>query len=91
MIKEGDAWYWFGADFASDNDPSKRCVSCYSSKDLTHWTFRHQVLQLDTPEDLLPGSAGVERPKVYHNPDTGKYVMYFHLEGKTPYDNGVMA
>lgn len=86
VIKEGDSWYWFGEDHARDNDPSKRCVSCYSSQDLTHWRFRHQALKLDTPDDLLPGSAILERPKVYHNPLTGKYVMYFHLEGKTPYE-----
>ena len=82
VIRDGDSWYWFGQDHGPGNPPESRRVACYASQDLMHWTFRHTVLQLETPEDLQPGSAWLERPKVYHNPVTGKYVMYFHLEGK---------
>jgi hypothetical protein len=83
VIKDGDTWYWFGEERSKENDlePNKRFVGCYSSKDLIHWTFRNKVLKLDTPEGLLPGWV-VERPKVFHNPETGKYVMYFHLDGR---------
>jgi beta-xylosidase len=90
VIKDGDTWYWFGEDRARENDaePNKRFVGCYSSKDLVHWIFRNKVLKLDAPEGLLPGWA-LERPKVYRNPTTGKYVMYFHLDGKqNPQDHG---
>lgn len=82
VIKDGDTWYWFGEERSKENDlePNKRFVGCYSSKDLIHWTFRNKVLKLETPEGLLPGWV-VERPKVFHNPETGKYVMYFHLDG----------
>jgi hypothetical protein len=80
VIKDGDDWYWFGEYRAKDNDPNKRYVGCYSSKDLVHWTFRNTVLVMEAPEGLQPGWA-LERPKVYHNPVTGKYVMYFHLDG----------
>jgi len=83
VIKVGDTWYWFGEERSKENDlePNRRFVGCYSSKDLIHWTFRNKVLKLDTPEGLLPGWV-VERPKVFHNPETGKYVMYFHLDGR---------
>lgn len=72
-------YYWFGEDRTSSNDAEKRYVACYSSRDLVHWKFRHQVLALADPEHL--GAHWVlERPKVYVNARTGKFVMYAHLD-----------
>jgi len=72
-------YYWFGEDRADGNDPEKRFVSCYSSRDLVRWTFRRQVVALTDPEQL--GTKWIlERPKVFHNPQTGKFVMYAHLD-----------
>ncbi len=79
IIKLGDTYYWFGEDRGEGLDPAKRFVSCYSSKDLAHWTFRNQVLQLGDPENLGPRRV-VERPKVFHNPKTKKFVMYLHID-----------
>src|SRR5271165_5382846 len=39
IIKFGDAYYWFGEQRAQGLDRALRYVSCYSSKDLAHWTF----------------------------------------------------
>jgi hypothetical protein len=73
------AYYWFGEDRTQTNDPEKRYVACYSSRDLAHWKFRRQVLALSDPEHL--GSRWVlERPKVFANPRTGKFVLYAHLD-----------
>jgi len=83
IIKLDDVYYWFGEDRSKDNDPGKRYVGCYSSKDLVHWTFRNQVLKLADPEDFGPGWV-LERPKVFYNAKTGKYVMYMHVDGKAP-------
>src|SRR5438067_12066220 len=66
IIKLGDTWYWFGEDRSRDNDPSKRYVACYASKDLAHWQFRNQVIAMDAPQDRGPGVV-LERPKVYYN------------------------
>jgi hypothetical protein len=72
-------YYWFGEDRTQSNDPDKRYVACYSSRDLVHWTFRGQVLQLGDPEHL--GQHWVlERPKVFANLRTGKFVLYAHLD-----------
>lgn len=72
-------YYWFGEDRSQTNDPGKRYVACYSSRDLVHWKFRRQVLALADPEQL--GSHWVlERPKVFANPHTRKFVMYAHLD-----------
>lgn len=79
IIKLGDTYYWFGEDRGQGLDPAKRYVSCYSSKDLAHWTFRNQVLQLGDPESLGARRV-VERPKVFYNSKTKKFVMYLHID-----------
>jgi hypothetical protein len=72
-------YYWFGEDRSQANDPEKRYVACYLSRDLVHWKFRRQVLVLADPEHLGPHWV-LERPKVFANPSTGKFVMYAHLD-----------
>jgi hypothetical protein len=72
-------YYWFGEDRSQSNDPDKRYVACYSSRDLVHWNFRRQVVALSDPEHL--GASWVlERPKVFVNPRTHKFVLYAHLD-----------
>ncbi|WP_345951344.1 family 43 glycosylhydrolase [Mucilaginibacter sp. PAMB04274] len=79
IIKIKDTYYWFGEYRAQDNDTSRRYVGCYSSKDLTHWTFRNKVINIQDPENL--GYRWVlERPKVFYNAKTRKYVMYMHID-----------
>lgn len=79
ILHQGDTYYWFGEDRSQTNDPAKRYVSCYASKDLTHWKFLRQALVLENPEGL-GAHAVVERPKVYWSAATKKYVMYLHLD-----------
>jgi len=79
ILRWQGAWYWFGEDRSQTNDPTKRYVASYSSKDLVHWTYRGQVLALADPEHLGPNWV-LERPKVFHNPRTGKFILYFHLD-----------
>ncbi len=76
VIRVGDTFYWFGEDRAPDNPPGKRYVSCYASKDLVNWTHRGQVLSLAVPV--------LERPKVFYNARTRKFVMYMHIDGPKP-------
>lgn len=79
ILKVGDTYYWFGEDRTRGMDTSRRYVSCYSSKDLAHWTFRNQVVKLTDPENLGRGWV-LERPKVFYNAKTKKFVMYAHLD-----------
>ncbi|WP_263382455.1 family 43 glycosylhydrolase [Granulicella arctica] len=74
-----DEWFWFGEDRTRTNDPAKRYVACYSSKDLIHWHYHRQVVALADPENLGTGWV-FERPKVFYNPHTKKFVMYVHLD-----------
>lgn len=80
ILKQGDTYFWFGEDRSPNNTPGSRYVACYASKDLLHWEFRNQVFQSADPEHLGPRWV-LERPKVFHNPKTGKYVMYMHIDG----------
>jgi hypothetical protein len=71
-------YYWFGEDRTRTNDPEKRYVACYSSRDLARWKFLRQIAFSD-PENL--GAHWVlERPKVFVNPRTHKFVLYAHLD-----------
>src|SRR5664279_5504210 len=79
IIKMGDTYYWFGEDRSPGLDPTKRYVACYSSKDLAHWTFRNQVVKQADPGDLGVRFV-LERPKVFYNAKTKKYVMYMHID-----------
>jgi len=80
ILKVGRTYYWFGEDRSTGLDPARRYVSCYSSSDLAHWTFRNQVVKLTDPENL--GRRWVlERPKVFYNSKTRQYVLYAHIDG----------
>jgi hypothetical protein len=74
----GFTYYWFGEERAQHLPRNARAVSCYSSKDLVHWTFHNDVLTLNTA-DFASGLV-LERPKVYYNTKTKKFVMYVHLD-----------
>lgn len=80
IIKIKNRYYWYGEERRQGLDSNYRYVSCYSSADLVNWTFKGDALKLSEPD-----SAGknwvLERPKVFYNKGTKKYVMYFHLDG----------
>jgi hypothetical protein len=82
IIKIGNNYYWYGEERSQGLDTNYRYVSCYSSKDLMNWKFRGDVVKMTDPENL--GARWVlERPKVFYNKKTKKYVMYFHLDDRT--------
>jgi Glycosyl hydrolases family 43 len=87
IIKFGETYYWFGEDRSEDNERGRRYVSCYSSQDLAHWKFRNQVLKLSDPENFGRGWV-LERPKVFYNAKTKKFVMYMHIDGTGPGQRG---
>lgn len=94
ILFHDDTYYWYG-EFKGDSTyrlewvTSWECwraeaggVSCYSSKDLIHWTYKGLALPT-TPEDPnsdLHPSQVIERPKVIYNDKTGQFVMWMHIE-----------
>lgn len=79
IIRVNNVYYWFGEQRRQGIEPGHRLVSCYSSKDLVNWRFLGDALDLTDPEQLGPGWV-LERPKVFHNRKTKKFVMYAHLD-----------
>jgi hypothetical protein len=82
IIRLGKTYYWYGEERRQGLDSNKRYVSCYTSRDLRNWTFKGDVLQLSDPENLGPHWV-CERPKVFYNSKTKKYVMYLHLDDRS--------
>ena len=80
IVKVADTWYWFGEYRPRDALPGRRYVSCYSSTDLVNWKFRGLPIDMGAPEGIGPNWV-LERPKVFHNAKTGKFVMYMHIDG----------
>jgi hypothetical protein len=82
ILKQGMYWYWFGEDRTQGLDQNKRYVSCYRSKDLTHWESKGQVLELTEPEEYrrqFGNNWQAERPKVFKI-GPRRFVMYVHLD-----------
>lgn len=79
IIKLGKMYYWYGEERSQGLDTNYRYVSCYSSKDLVNWTFNGDVVKMLDP-DSLGRKWILERPKVFYNKHSKKYVMYFHLD-----------
>lgn len=75
-------YYWYGEHKGEHSNAALVGVTCYSSPDLTQWDNRGIALAVETSDTLSPIAKGciIERPKVVFCPNTGKYVMYFHLE-----------
>jgi hypothetical protein len=77
MIKVANTYYWIGEN--KTNGGSFFANSCYSSIDLTTWTFVNNALTLQASGDLGPNRV-VERPKIIYNSSTKTYVMYMHID-----------
>jgi hypothetical protein len=90
IISINGTYFWYGEQRGQGLDPDYRYVSCYASKDLMNWQFRGNVIKMAAP-DSLPSSWVLERPKVFYNVKTKKYVMYFHIDAPKTKDGGGYA
>ncbi|WP_428329804.1 family 43 glycosylhydrolase [Mucilaginibacter sp.] len=81
IVKIGKVYYWYGEERRPGLDTGYRYVSCYSSNDLMNWKFRGYAIKLKRPDSILTNNWVLERPKVYYNNATKKYVMYMHIDG----------
>lgn len=83
ILKYGGKYYWFGENRPGKDSSTEAGVSCYSSDDLTQWTFEGVALAVsDEVGSEIERGCIMERPKVLYNEKTGKFVMWFHLELK---------
>lgn len=85
VLRHGDRWWWFGEHKIAGEAGNRAHVGvhCYSSTDLYNWRDEGVALPVsDDPDSDIARESIIERPKVIHNPRTGKFVMWFHLELK---------
>lgn len=84
ILYYNNKYYWFGEYKSENSNQALVGVTCYSSADLYNWTNEGVVLPVVENNENSPIAKEciIERPKVIHNPKTGKFVMYFHLELK---------
>lgn len=76
-------YYWYGEHRGASRDIPQEGVTVYSSPDLTAWTYEGLALSVsDNAGNDIERGCIIERPKVVYNKNTGKYVMWFHLELK---------
>ncbi|CAH8268072.1 unnamed protein product [Arabidopsis lyrata] len=84
-------YYWYGEykdgpTYLSHKKGAARVdiigVGCYSSKDLWTWKNEGVVLAAEETDEThdLHKSNVLERPKVIYNSETGKYVMWMHID-----------
>lgn len=83
ILSYADKYYWFGEHRPAKGFTTEVGVNCYSSSDLTSWTYEGVALAVseESGSDIERGCI-MERPKVIYNQKTGKFVMWFHLELK---------
>jgi hypothetical protein len=77
IIEVGGTFYWLGED--KTNGSAFQNVKCYSSSDLSNWTFVNNVLTRQASGDLGPNRV-IERPHVIYNASTSQFVMYMHVD-----------
>lgn len=76
-------YYWYGENRPYRGFTTTVGIEVYSSTDLLEWKDEGVALAVSqTPGHDIERGCIMERPKVIHNPKTGKYVMLFHLELK---------
>lgn len=83
VIYHKGTYYWYGEHKSARTSNALVGVMCYSSKNLTDWKNEGAVLKVSEEKgsDIEKGCI-IERPKVIYNKETGKFVMWFHLELK---------
>ena len=83
ILTYNGTYYWFGEHRPEQGGSTLVGINCYRSTDLKNWDYMGVALSVseETGSDIERGCI-MERPKVIYNRETGKFVMWFHLELK---------
>jgi len=84
ILCHGGKYYWFGEHKIEGKagNAAHVGVHVYLSEDLYSWCDEGIALKVDSAPELPKGCV-LERPKVIFCKATGKFVMWFHLDGNT--------
>ena len=85
FLRSGGRYYWYGQHMVEGEagNTAQVGIHVYSSEDLCRWRDDGIAMpvSLDPRSEITKGCL-IERPKVIFNRRKGKFVMWFHLEGK---------
>lgn len=84
ILKHGDKYLWYGShkiEGRTESEKNEAGVRCYVSDDLLNWKNSGMVFSVDSKSQHPEvANAGIlDRPKVFFNEATRKFVMYFKL------------
>jgi beta-xylosidase len=79
MLAVNGIMYWYGENHAHGAG-NRIGISCYSSRDLVNWHNEGVVFPKSALPEQYRDTGVAERPKVLWNRNTGKYVMWMHLD-----------
>ena len=78
-------YYWYGSKRAGHPCEGATCddggINLYSSKDLYNWIFESTVVKASNVSESGNG-LDLERPKMIHCAQTGKFVLWIRGTGK---------
>lgn len=87
ILEHEGTYYWYGEHKGAPNCPGTTRVdiigvSCYSSSDLMQWKYEGLVIKADRTDPAHPlyYRNVCERPKVLYCKQTGKFVLWMHLD-----------
>jgi hypothetical protein len=78
VLRHDGKWWWYGEDRSKGYVAIG--VSAYVSKDLLHWKHAGVVLPRADYGEAHGDRTLCERPKVIYNPQTRKFVLWFHYD-----------
>jgi beta-xylosidase len=94
VLFHGGTYFWFGEHKIEGEagNAAQVGVHVYSSTDLYRWKDAGVALAVeDDPRSPIARGCILERPKVIFNAQTGKFVMWFHLEPKNVGYSGALS
>ena len=89
ILHHGNTYYWYGENKGVDNYRNAEGVnmvpfigiSCYTSPDLLTWHHAGIVLnEASDPTNTLTKESICERPKVLHDAERDRFVMWCHYD-----------
>ncbi len=84
IVKLEGTYYWYGSQKIpgkTESEKNEAGVSCYTSSDLLNWKNEGLVFSVgaEGQHEEVAKAGILDRPKVFFNASTKKYVMHFKL------------
>jgi len=82
ILFENGLFWWFG-EYKPEGQVEGGGIAVYSSPDLGTWTHHGLALEPIEGHPYISPKMIIQRPKVVHSEETGKYHMWWHADNST--------